>query len=495
MANFVLAIDAGTTGVRVAAYDRGAAVCASRYREFAQHYPEPGFVEHDAEEIFSLARDLLGAVVAEIGGPREVAAIGITNQRETTVVWERASARPVHRAIVWQDRRTAPDCERLREKGLEAEFRRRTGLLLDAYFSGTKLVWILERVPQARRRAEAGELCFGTIDSWLAFRLSGGKQHVTDPTNASRTLLFDIDRRVWDEDLCAKIGGVPAAMLPRVVGSAERYGETAPDVLGAEVPLAGIAGDQQAALFGQGCVRPGTSKNTYGTGCFALFNCGEKRPAEPRGIVTTLACGERGEPVYALEGSVFIAGAVIQWLRDGLGLIRSAAETEGIARSVPDTGGVYLVPAFVGLGAPYWDMDARGAIVGLTRGTTRAQIVRAALEGICYETRDLIEALEKAGGRGIPELRVDGGAARNDFLLEFQADILGKPVVRPRDTESTALGAALLAGLAVGFWRDFAEVEPCFRSGDRRFSPAMGAERREALYRGWQAAIGRVLTR
>jgi glycerol kinase len=493
MPDFVLAIDAGTTGIRVNAYDRAAAVRASAYREFAQHYPEPGWVEHDADEIFSAARDLLGAVIHEVGGPAAVAAIGITNQRETTVVWERAGARPVHRAIVWQDRRTAGACEALRRAGHEPAIRARTGLLLDAYFSGTKIAWILENVPGARARAARGELLFGTIDSWLAFRLSGGRAHVTDHTNASRTLLYDIDRRAWDDGL-ASIFGAPPSLLPRIVGSAERYGETARELFGAEIPLAGIAGDQQAALFGQGCVRPGTSKNTYGTGCFALVNCGAERPPEPRGIVTTIACDARGAPAYALEGSVFVAGAVVQWLRDGLGIITTAAETEALARSVADTGGVYLVPAFVGLGAPYWDMEARGALLGITRGTTRAHVVRAALEGICYETRDLVEALEAAGGRAIPALRVDGGAVKNDFLLQFQADVLGKPIVRPRDVETTALGAGLLAGLASGFWRGFEEIEPLLGAGERRFEPAMPAARRDALYEGWKAAVARVLT-
>jgi glycerol kinase len=496
MPDLVLAIDAGTTGVRVNAYDRSAAIVATRYREFAQHYPEPGWVEHDAEEIYEVARALLAEVLEVVRDPARVAAIGITNQRETTVLWERKTGRPLHRAIVWQDRRTAPICESLRRGGLEPKIRRKTGLVLDAYFSGTKVTWLVENVPAIAERLRSGphEVAFGTIDTWLAFRLSGGKAHVTDPTNASRTLLYDIDELAFAPDLCDALG-VPVDVLPRVVGSAERYGETAPGLFGRAIPLAGIAGDQQAALFGQGCFEPGTSKNTYGTGCFALVNCGPKRPPEPPGLVTTIACDGAGRPVYALEGSVFIAGAVVQWLRDGLGLIASAAETEAIARSVPDTAGAYFVPAFVGLGAPYWDMDARGAILGLTRGTKRAHLVRAALESIAYQTRDLVEAFESTAGRPIEELRVDGGATANDLLLEFQADVLGKPLIRPRNTESTALGAAFLAGLAVGFWESSAEVAELLKGGHRRFEPRMPEVRREALYAGWKAAVKRVLTK
>jgi glycerol kinase len=495
--DLVLAIDAGTTGVRVNAYDKGAAIAATRYREFAQHYPAPGWVEHDAEEIWRVTRELLLEVAGAVGDARRIAAIGITNQRETTVLWDRSSGRPLHRAIVWQDRRTAPICERLKNEGKEPLFRKRTGLVLDAYFSGTKVTWLAENAPEvgARLREAPGEVCFGTIDAWLAFKLSGGAAHVTDPTNASRTLLYDIDARRWDEELCAALRA-PLEALPRVVGSAERYGETEAGLLpgGVRAPLAGIAGDQQSALYGQGCFTPGESKNTYGTGCFALVNCGRERPPEVPGIVTTLACDGAGDTTYALEGSVFIAGAAVQWLRDGLGVIASAGETEALARSVPDAGGCTFVPAFVGLGAPYWDMDARGAILGITRGTTRAHLVRATLEAICFETRDLIEAFEGAAGRHIPELRVDGGATRNDFLLELQAGILGRPVVRPRNTESTALGAAFLGGLAVGFWSGPAEVLERIRGGERRFEPGTTAGARDALYAGWKAAVKRVLT-
>ena len=496
--DLVLAVDAGTTGVRVNAYDAQASIVATAYREFTQHFPEPGWVEHDAVEIWDATRSLLQEVVTAIGDPRRIAAIGITNQRETTVLWERKTGRPLHRAIVWQDRRTASICDSLRKGGLEPKVRKRTGLVLDAYFSGTKVTWLIENKPDiaARLRESADDVCIGTIDSWLAFQLSGGRAHVTDPTNASRTLLYNIDERVWDDELCDALG-VPQESLPRVVGSAERYADTHPSILpgGVQAPLAGIAGDQQAALFGQGCFAAGESKNTYGTGCFALVNCGATRPPEVPGILTTLACDGAGRTVYALEGSVFIGGAVVQWLRDGLGVIGAAAETEAIARSVPDTAGAYFVPAFTGLGAPYWDMDARGAILGLTRGTTRAHIVRAALESICYQTRELIEAIEGAAGRPIPELRVDGGATRNDFLLELQSAILGKPVVRPRNVESTALGAAFLAGLAVGFWSDSKEILERIRGGERRFASTMPADRREALYAGWKAAVKRVLTK
>ncbi|GIW70682.1 MAG: glycerol kinase [Planctomycetota bacterium] len=496
MPEHVIAIDAGTTGIRVNAYDRQAQRVHSRYREFAQHYPQPGWVEHDAEEIWSVTRGLLQEVVREVGGPAAVAGIGITNQRETALIWERQGGRPLGRAIVWQDRRTRDLCQEHEAAGHGAELRRRTGLLLDAYFSGTKLQWLIRHHGEIRRRVRQApeELCCGTIDSWLAFRLSGGRAHVTDPTNASRTLLYDIEQRCFCEDLAA-LFELPPVMLPRVVGSAEVYGESAPELLGAPVPLGGIAGDQQAALFGQGCVEPGSSKNTYGTGCFALIQCGSERPAEPRGLVTTIACGPGGEATYALEGSVFIAGAVVQWLRDGLGVLQTAAESESLARSVPDSGGVYFVPAFAGLGAPYWDMDARGAILGLTRGSTRAHIVRAALEAICYQSRDLLEALEAASGREIPELRIDGGAVENALLCQLQADLLGKPCVRPADIETTARGAAFLCGLATGFWGSFAEIEPLVHQAERRFEPGLAPERREALYRGWQQAVARVRSR
>jgi len=494
MADHVLAIDAGTTGVTVLLFDRGGRVVRQKDHDFPQHYPKPGWVEHDADEIWEATRRLLAEVVgAAPGGAGSIAAIGITNQRETTVIWDRRTGAPIANAIVWQCRRTAPMCRDLKSAGLEPLFRRKTGLVLDAYFSGTKVRWLLDEVEGARARAEAGDLAFGTIDTWIAWKLTGGRVHATDPTNASRTLLYDIDARRFDPELCATLG-VPEMLLPSVVGSAEVYGESDPALTGGRaIPLAGIAGDQQAALFGQGCVRPGMSKNTYGTGCFALVNTGTTRPVPASGLVTTIACDERGRPVFALEGSVFIAGAVLQWLRDGLGLIASAAESEPLARTVEDTGGVYLVPAFVGLGAPYWDMEARGAILGITRGTTRAHLARAALEGIAYQVRELVDCFEKDARREVAELRVDGGAVANDFLMQFQADILGKPLLRPRNIESTALGAAYLGGLATGFWRDFSEIEG-LREVDRRFEPAMPDARREQLYAGWKAAVGRVLT-
>ena len=490
----VVAIDAGTTGIRVNAYDRDAVLKATAYEEFSQHYPQPGWVEHDGAEIWDVTARLLRQVVGEVGGAEQVAAIGITNQRETTVVWDRASGEPMAHAIVWQDRRTKAICERHEQAGFGALIRQRTGLLLDAYFSATKLQWLIENDAAIGERAKSkpAGICFGTIDCWLAFKLSGGTAHVTDHTNASRTLLYDIDKRVFDAELAA-VFGVPMAMLPKVVGSAEVYGETYAALLGASVPLAGLVGDQQGALFGQGCVAPGSSKNTYGTGCFALVNCGAQRPADPEGLVTTIACGPAGEPVYALEGSVFVGGAVVQWLRDGLGLLGTSAESEEVAATVSDTGGVYFVPAFVGLGAPYWDMAARGAILGLTRGTTHAHVVRAALEAICYQSRDLLDALETASGQALEQLRVDGGAVANGLLCQFQADILGKPVVRPRDTETTVRGAVYLAGLAVGVWESMEAIGSLVAGGETRFEPAMDEAERERLYGGWQAAVKRVL--
>ncbi|HLY38918.1 MAG TPA: glycerol kinase, partial [Candidatus Binatia bacterium] len=393
-------------------------------------------------------------------------------------------------AIVWQDRRTAPLCEALRERGLEDVFQRKTGLVLDPYFSGTKLRWLLEHVPRAAERAGRGELAFGTIDSWLVWKLTGGALHATDPTNASRTLLYDIHSGAWDAEL-TRLLDVSAAVLPAVRPSSGDFGQTDPAILGAPIPIAGVAGDQQAALFGQGCVELGMAKNTYGTGCFLLLNTGQQPVASRHGLLTTVACDARGERAYALEGSVFIAGAAIQWLRDGLGLLRKAAESERLARSVDSTLGVYLVPAFVGLGAPHWDAEARGALLGLTRGVTRAHVVRAALEALAYQTRDVADAMAADAGEALRALRVDGGAAANDFLMQFQADVLGVPVDRPKVVETTAMGAAFLAGLAVGFWQSQAELERARRI-DRRFTPRMNADTRDALYRGWQAAVARV---
>ena len=490
----VVAIDQGTTGSTVLVFDHSGRVIGRAYSEFTQHFPRPGWVEHDAEEIWRVTlRVLRQACRRARVQARDVAALGITNQRETTVLWDRGTGKPVHRAIVWQDRRTAPLCEALRARGAEAQVREKTGLVLDPYFSGTKLRWLLEQVPRAAARARRGELCFGTIDTWLVWRLTGGKVHATDATNASRTLLYDIHARAWDAALCALLE-VPEAVLPTVHPSSGEFGQTTADVLGASVPIAGIAGDQQAALFGQGCVDAGMAKNTYGTGCFLLLNTGDRPVRSDHGLLTTIACDARGGPAYALEGSVFIAGAAIQWLRDGLGLLRKAAESERLARTVDSSLGVYLVPAFVGLGAPYWDPDARGALLGLTRGVSRAHVVRAALESLAFQTRDVVEAMAADAGEPLRTLRVDGRAAANGFLMQFQADLLGVPVERPRVVETTAMGAAFLAGLGTGFWRSQADLVRVRRI-DRRFRPRMRSETRDALYRGWQAAVDRVRSR
>jgi len=488
---YVLAVDQGTTGTTVLVLDRRGQVAGRAYSEFTQHYPKPGWVEHDADEIWNVTLRVLRTALRRGGiRARDVAALGITNQRETTVLWDRVTGRPVHRAIVWQDRRTADYCGELRDRGLEDTVRRKTGLVLDPYFSGTKLRWILQRIPRGADRARRGELCFGTVDSWLLWKLTGGAVHATDPTNASRTLLYDIQKRDWDDGLCELLE-VPRTILPDVRPSGGVFGETAPDILGAPVPVAGIAGDQQAALFGQGCVEPGMAKNTYGTGCFLLLHTGNKAVASHSGLLTTVACDATGGPAYALEGSVFIAGAAIQWLRDGLGLLRKAPESEGIARSVDSTLGVYLVPAFVGLGAPYWDAAARGAITGITRGVTRAHLVRAALEAMAFQTRDVVDAMAADAGAPLRGLRVDGGAAANDFLMQFQADVLGVPVERPKLVETTALGAAFLAGLTTGFWRSPADLARVRRT-DRRFTPKMRQPQRDELYRAWQDAVARV---
>jgi len=490
----VVGVDQGTTGSTVLVLDRRGRTVGRAYSEFTQHYPRPGWVEHDPEEIWRVTlRVLRQACRRARVRARDIAALGIANQRETTVLWDRGSGRPVGRAIVWQDRRTAPLCEALRARGAEELVRRKTGLVLDPYFSGTKLRWLLEHVPRAAERARRGELCFGTIDSWLVWRLTGGRVHATDPTNASRTLLYDINAGSWDGELCHLLE-VPEAVLPAVHPSSGEFGRTDASVLGAPVPIAGIAGDQQAALFGQGCVEPGMAKNTYGTGCFLLLHTGARPVASPPGLLTTVACDERGGRAYALEGSVFVAGAAIQWLRDGLGLLRKAADSARLARSVDSTLGVYFVPAFVGLGAPYWDPEARGALIGLTRGTSRAHVVRAALEALAYQTRDVADAMAAAAGGPLRALRVDGGAAANDFLMQFQADILGVPVDRPHVVETTAMGAAFLAGLGSGFWRSQAELGRA-RRVERRFRPRMRPEAREALYRGWQAAVARVRSR
>jgi glycerol kinase len=488
--SFVLALDQGTTSSRAILFGREGEVVAVAQHEFPQHFPHPGWVEHDPEEIWQsqlrAARDVLARAGASAG---DVRAIGITNQRETTLVWDRATGEPVYPAIVWQSRQTADLCEALRARGLSDEVRARTGLVIDAYFSGTKARFILDRVEGARARAERGELCFGTVDTWLVWKLTRGRVHATEYSNASRTLLYNIHDLDWDEVLLRELS-VPRAMLPEVRDSSGVLGEADPEWLGAAIPIAGMAGDQQAALFGHGCFTPGRTKNTYGTGCFVLMNTGDAAPPSRSGLVTTLGWGIGGRVEYALEGSIFVAGAAVQWLRDGLGLVADAAETEGAARAVPDTGGVYLVPAFVGLGAPYWDERARGVLVGLTRGTSREHLIRATLESIAYQTRDVVECVSADAGLSPEALRADGGAARNDFLMQFQADLLGAPVMRPEISEVTALGAAALAGLATGFWTDRAELESATARGTT-FEPAMDADRRERLYAGWKRAVER----
>ena len=490
---YVLALDQGTTSCRAILFDREGSVAGAAQKEFAQIYPRPGWVEHDAEEIWSTQYGVIAEAVAKAGiSPGEIASIGITNQRETTVVWDRSTGKPVHNAIVWQCRRTAGICDELKAAGLEETFREKTGLVLDAYFSGPKVKWILDNVPGAREKAQSGRLLFGTVDTWLIWKLSGGRLHVTDYSNASRTLLYNIRELRWDEELLRELG-VPAAMLPEVRPSSEVYGLTAPEhFLGCAVPIAGAAGDQQAALFGQACHRPGTAKNTYGTGAFLLMNTGERPCASKNGLLTTIAWGVDGRVEYALEGSVFIAGAAVQWLRDGLRVLDAASDSEYFAGKVEDTGGVYFVPAFVGLGAPYWDMRARGLIVGLTRGTTKEHIVRAALDAMAYQTRDVLEAMEADSGIRLQALKVDGGAAANNLLMQFQADLLGVPVERPAVLETTALGAAYLAGLAVGFWRDKEELAARWKL-DRRFESRMDAARREKLYGGWKRAVARAM--
>jgi glycerol kinase len=489
MSRYVLAIDQGTTGSTVMVFDDAGRVRGRGYSEFRQYYPKPGWVEHDAEEIWSVTRRVMKAALRNARlKPAQIAAIGITNQRETTVLWDRHTGRPIHRAIVWQDRRTAPTCDALKAAGHEDRVRAKTGLVLDAYFSGTKVKWLLDNVKNAR--AKADRLAFGTIDSWLIWKLTGGRVHVTDYTNASRTLLFNIRERHWDTDLLGMLD-VPASILPAVVRSSGTVATTDAQAFGAEVPIAGIAGDQQAALFGQACFEPGLVKNTYGTGCFMLLFTGDEAIESRRGLLTTMACAADGGPAYALEGSIFIAGAAVQWLRDGLGIIAKAADTERLARQVDSTLGVYLVPAFVGLGAPYWDPQARGGLVGLTRGVTRAHVVRATLESLAYQTRDVVDTMLIESGRQLGGLRVDGGAAANDFLMQFQADILGTVVDRPKVIETTALGAALLAGLGVGLWKSSTTLQRV-RQRDRVFKPKMKPEQREALYQGWRRAVAAV---
>jgi glycerol kinase len=486
----ILALDQGTTSSRAIVFDAAGAILAVAQKEFTQVFPRPGWVEHEPEEIWATQIAVAAEALARAGiQARDVAAIGIANQRETTVVWNRATGRPLYNAIVWQDRRTAAACDALKASGLEARVTGKTGLVLDAYFSGTKLGWILDNVPGARARAEAGELAFGTIDSWLVWKLSAGAAHVTDVSNASRTLLYNIHTGGWDQELLA-IFGIPDRVLPAVRASSGVVAETAAGLFAVRIPIAGIAGDQQAALFGQRCVVPGMVKNTYGTGCFMLMHTGERPVRSRNKLLTTAACQTGSSPEYALEGSVFIAGAVVQWLRDGLGIIKSSAEIERLAASVADNGGVYLVPAFAGMGSPHWDPYARGAILGLTRGSAAAHIARAALESIAYQTADVLHAMDADSGIRLAEMRVDGGAARNDMLMQFQADLLGVPVVRPKITETTALGAAYLAGLAVGFWKDGEEISAQWQA-ERSFEPGMSRDRVETLMAGWRKAVER----
>ena len=486
--SFILALDQGTTSSRAIVFDHAGAIKAVAQKEFTQIFPQPGWVEHDPNEIWATQIAVAAEAIARAGlQGRNIAAIGITNQRETTVVWDRATGQPLYNAIVWQDRRTAGFCDALKQKGLEARFTDKTGLVLDAYFSGTKLRWILDNVPDARKRAAAEKLAFGTVDAWLIWKLSGGTAHVTDPSNASRTLLYNIHTGTWDDELLQTLD-VPRRMLPEVRPSSGAVAETAGGLFAARIPIAGIAGDQQAALFGQRCVAPGMVKNTYGTGCFMLMHTGTAPIRSRAKLLTTAACQVGARREYALEGSVFIAGAVVQWLRDGLGIIKSSSDVEAVARSVADNGGVYFVPAFAGLGSPHWDPYARGTIVGLTRGATAGHIARAALESIAYQTADVLQAMESDSGIKLAELRVDGGATRNDTLMQFQADVLGVPVVRPKVYETTALGAAYLAGLGVGYWKNADELSAQWQA-ERVFEPKMERGQAQALLAGWRKAV------
>lgn len=485
---YILAFDQGTTSSRAILFDHDGGIVAVAQKEFRQIFPKPGWVEHDAQEIWATQAGVAAEVLQKVrANPADVAAIGITNQRETTVVWDRATGKPVSNAIVWQDRRTAAICDKLRARKLDRVIQKKTGLVVDAYFSATKVQWMLQNVKGLKARAAKGELAFGTVDTWLLWNLTGGKVHATDASNASRTMLYDIRKGDWDDELL-KIFGVPRSMLPEVRDSSCVFGETS--LLGGNIPVAGIAGDQQAALFGQVCVKPGMVKNTYGTGCFMLMNTGAKPIASKNKLLTTVAWRIGGRTEYALEGSVFIAGAAIQWLRDGLGIIKTAPEVEALAASVPDTDGVYMVPAFAGLGAPHWDAYARGTLVGMTRGTTAAHIARAALEGIALQVMDILKAMQADAGIKLKELRVDGGASLNNLLMQLQCDLLGVPVVRPRVNETTALGAACLAGLAVGFWKNQADIAQHWQM-DRTFKPAMKTAARAKITHGWNRALSR----
>ena len=490
MPKYMMALDSGTTSNRCILFDRAGRIVSVAQREFTQYFPQPGWVEHDANEIWAT---LLGVAVEAMqmagAAAADIAAIGITNQRETTIVWDKATGEPVHHAIVWQCRRTSEYCDELRGRGLTARFREKTGLVLDAYFSATKLHWLLENVPGVRERAAKGELLFGTVETWLIWRLTGGRAHVTDYSNASRTMLFNINTLDWDEEILAELN-IPHSMLPKPLPSSGLFGTTDPSLLGGEIPITGAAGDQQAALFGQTCFQPGEAKNTYGTGCFLLMNTGEKPVFSQNGLVTTIAWGLGEKVTYALEGSIFVAGAAIQWLRDEMKLIANAAESEAVAQEVTDTNGCYVVPAFTGLGAPYWDQYARGAIVGLTRGCNRAHIVRATLDSLTYQTYDVLNAMRADSGIALASLKVDGGASANNYLMQTQADVIGAPVLRPTCVESTAMGAAYLAGLAVGFWRDQAEIRKIW-AVDRTFEPQLDAKSRDARLHGWHRAVQR----
>lgn len=493
MSKYILALDQGTTSSRAIIFDHSGAVISVAQKEFRQIFPQPGWVEHDPTEIWSTQLGVATEAISKAGLSTEhIAAIGITNQRETTVVWERSTGKPIYNAIVWQDRRTASFCDTLRAKGADKLIREKTGLILDAYFSATKIKWILDNVEGAREKANKGDLCFGTVDSWLIWNLTRGKVHATDVTNASRTMLLNIHTQQWDGEL-EKIFDVPGSMLPEVRSSSEVYGETQNIITAHQIPIAGIAGDQQSALFGQMCAQPGMVKNTYGTGCFMLMNTGEKSVPSQNNLLTTIAWKVNGITQYALEGSVFIAGAVVQWLRDGLGIIRSSGEVEALADKVSGNEGVYLVPAFAGLGAPHWDQYARGTIVGMTRGTTSAHIARAALESIAYQTMDVLKAMEADSGIAIKELRVDGGATANNLLMQFQSDMLNTKVIRPKIIETTALGAAYLAGLAVGYWKNMEEVQKQWQA-ERVFEPTMQEAERVGLTQGWRRAIKAVIS-
>ncbi|OIU71941.1 glycerol kinase GlpK [Rossellomorea aquimaris] len=489
METYILSLDQGTTSSRAILFNKKGEIVHTSQKEFTQHFPKPGWVEHNANEIWGSILSVIATVLSEANvKPEQIEGIGITNQRETTVVWDKETGTPIYHAIVWQSRQTAGICDELKTQGLNDAFREKTGLLIDAYFSGTKVKWILDNVEGAREKAEKGQLLFGTIDTWLIWKMSGGKAHVTDYSNASRTLMYNIHELKWDSELL-EILGVPESMLPEVRPSSEVYAKTIPHhFFGQEIPIAGAAGDQQAALFGQACYEKGMGKNTYGTGCFMLMNTGDKAVKSDNGLLTTLAWGIDGKVEYALEGSIFVAGSAIQWLRDGLRMLKESKDSEIYAEKVESTDGVYVVPAFVGLGTPYWDSDVRGAVFGLTRGTSKEHFVRATLESLAYQTRDVLSAMEADSGIALKKLRVDGGAVKNDFLMQFQSDILNVPVERPVVNETTALGAAYLAGLAVGYWKDREEISKQWKK-DSEFEPGMTKENREELYAGWKKAV------